>query len=94
MQGLKKGLRKIPQPLFSGREIVGVHGFKGSGVQGYIFVPKLDLGCVFTRKASASSDLIQDLEPNWHLFGKMSIFNEDFGSLNAFFVLNPERRTP
>jgi hypothetical protein len=21
------------------------------------------------------------LEPNWQLFGKMSIFNEDFGSL-------------
>ena len=39
------------------------------------------LGCLFTRKASASSGLIQNLEPNWLLFGKMSIFNEDFGSL-------------
>jgi len=30
----------------------GVHWFKGSGVQGSILVPRLDLGCVFTRKAS------------------------------------------
>ncbi len=52
-----------------------------SGVQGSILVPGLHLGCVFTRKASASSGLIQNLEPNWQLFGKMSIFNEDFGSL-------------
>ena len=60
---------------------VSVHGFKGSGVQGCILVPGLHLGCIFTRKASASSGLIQNLEPNWQLFGKMSIFNENFGSL-------------
>jgi len=59
---------------------VRVHGFKGSGVQGCILVPGLYLGWVFSRKASASSGLIQNLEPNWQLFGKMSIFNEDFGS--------------
>jgi len=59
---------------------VGVHGFKGSGVQGYILVPGLHLGCVFTRKTSISSGLIQNLKPNWQLLGKMNICNEDFGS--------------
>jgi hypothetical protein len=66
---------------------IGVHGFKGSGVQGCIPVPGLHLGSVFTRKASASSGPIQNLEPNWQLFGKMSIFNEDFGSLMASLSL-------
>jgi hypothetical protein len=70
--------------------IVGVQGFKGSEVQGCVLVPELHLGGVFTRKASASSGRIQNLEPNWQLFGKMSIISEDFGSF-AFFVLNPER---
>jgi len=37
----------------------GVHGFKGSGVQGCIIVHRLHLGCVFTRKAPASAGLIQ-----------------------------------
>jgi hypothetical protein len=60
---------------------IGVHGFKGSGVQGSILVPGLYLGCVFTRKTSASSGRIQNLEPNWQLFGEMGIFNENFGSL-------------
>jgi len=59
----------------------GVHRFKGSGVQGCIFVPGLHLGGAFTTKASASSGLFQNLEPNWQLFGKLSIYNEDFGSL-------------
>jgi hypothetical protein len=49
--------------------------------RGSILVPGLHLGCVFTTKASASSGLIQNLEPNWQLFGNMSIVNEDFGSL-------------
>ena len=40
----------------------------------------LHLRWVFTRQASTSSDLIQNLEWNWQL-GKMSIFNEGFGSL-------------
>jgi hypothetical protein len=64
---------------------------RGSGVQGCILVPGQHLGCVFTRKASASSGLIQNLEPNWQLFGKMSIFNEDFGSLmpSLSLTLNP-----
>ena len=35
-----------------------------SGVQGSIIDPGLDLRCVFTRKAPASSGLIQNLEPN------------------------------
>jgi hypothetical protein len=59
---------------------IGVHGFKGSGVQGSILVPGLHLVCAFMRKASDSSSLIQNLEPHWQLLGKMSIFNEDFGS--------------
>jgi len=67
--------------------MVGVHGFKGSGVQGSILVPGLHLGGVFTRKASASSGLIQNLEPNWQLFGKTSILNEDFGSLMSSLPL-------
>jgi hypothetical protein len=63
------------------RQIIfaSVHGFKGSGVQGSILVPGLHLRCVFTREASASSGPIQNLERNWQLFGKMSVFNEDFG---------------
>jgi len=60
--------------------LVGVHGFKGSGVQGSILAPGLHLGCVFTRKVSVSSVLIQNLKLNWQLIGKMNIFNEDFGS--------------
>ncbi len=59
--------------------IISVHGFKGSGVQGCILVPGLQIGCVFTTKASASSGLIQNLEPNWQLFKGISIFNEDSG---------------
>ncbi len=60
---------------------VGVHGFKGSGVQGSILIPGLYLGCVFTRKASVLSGLIQYLKPNWQLFWKMNIFVENFWSL-------------
>jgi hypothetical protein len=76
--------------------VVGVHGFRGSGVQGSILVPELHLGCVFIRKASALSGLIQYLGPNWQLFGKMSIFNEDFGSLmpSLSFTLNVEPPGP
>ena len=43
--------------------------------RGSILVHRRAFGCVFTRKPSASSGLIQNLEPNWLLFGKMSIFN-------------------
>ncbi len=76
--------------------MVGVHGFKGSGVQGSILVPGLHLGCIFTRKASTSSGLIQNLEPNWQLLGKMSIFNDDFGSSmpSLSLTLNVEPRLP
>ena len=62
------------------RCFVTVHGFKGSGVQGSILVHEVHLDSVFIRKASASSRPIQNLELNWQLFGKMSIFNDDFGS--------------
>jgi len=84
---LRGGLKTPCNPFY----LVGVHGFtclprwggrqEGSGVQGSILVPGLHLGGVFTRKASASSGLIRNLEPNWQLFGKTSIVNEDFGSL-------------
>ena len=60
---------------------VDAHGFKGSEVQGCILVPGLHLGSAFTTKASASSGLFQNLEQNWQFFGKLSIYNEDFGSL-------------
>jgi len=50
-----------------------------TGVQGSILVPRLYLACVFTREGSASSGSIQNLESNWQLFGKMSVFYEDFG---------------
>jgi hypothetical protein len=69
--------------------LVKVHEFKGSGVQGCILVPGLHIGCVFTTKASASSGLIQNLEPNWQLFKGMSIFNENFWSLMPFLSLTP-----
>ena len=71
---------------------LGVHGFKGlpafggdlgdqgSGVQSSILVPRLHLGCIFTTKASASSGVSHNLEPNWQLLGKMSLFNEASGS--------------
>ena len=49
--------------------------------RGCILIPRLHLGSVFTRKASTLSGLIQNLKPNWQLFGNMSIFNENFGSL-------------
>ena len=62
-------------------QFCGRYGFKGSGVQGCILAHRLHLGCVFTRKASTSSGQFQNLEPNWQLFGKISIFNEDFGYL-------------
>jgi len=55
-----------------------------SRVQGFkvpFLSPGLHLGCVFTRKASASSGLKQNLEPNWQLFAKMNVFDEDFRSL-------------
>jgi len=52
-----------------------------SRIQGSILVPGLHLRCVFTRKATASSGLKQNLEPNRQLFAKMSIFDEDFRSL-------------
>jgi hypothetical protein len=48
------------------------------GVQGLIFVHGVHLGSVFIRKASASSGPIQNLELNWQLLGKMSIFNPAF----------------
>ena len=52
------------------RIIVCVHGFKGSRVQGSILVPGLRLGCVFMRKASFSSGLIQNLEQIGNYLGK------------------------
>jgi hypothetical protein len=71
-------------------EFVRVHGFKGSGVQGCILVPGLDLGCVFTRKASASPDLIQNFGVKSAIIWEMSIFNEDYGpSLSLTLNVEP-----
>jgi hypothetical protein len=56
-----------------------VQRFRGSRFYSH---PGLHLGCVFTRKESASSiALIQNMEPNWQLFVERNIFNEEFGSL-------------
>jgi hypothetical protein len=52
----------------------------GSEVQGSFIAHGVHLGDVIMGKASASSGLIQNLELNWQLLGKMSIFNDDFGS--------------
>jgi hypothetical protein len=60
--------------------MVSVHGFKGSEVQGSIFVPGLHLERLFIRKASFSTGLIQNLELNWKLLWKMTMFNEGFGT--------------
>jgi hypothetical protein len=65
--------------------VIGVHGFKGSEVQGSIFVSELDLERVFMRKASSSTGLIQNLGPNRQLLEKMTLFNEDFGSSMLFY---------
>ena len=70
--------------------LVGVHGFKGSTVQGSILVPGMHLECrIYDTKASALSGLIQNLGPPWQLFGKMSIFNQDFRSLMPSLSLTP-----
>ena len=37
-------------------------------------------------------ELLQNLEPYWQLFGKINIFNENFGSLPSLsLTLNAER---
>ena len=70
---------------------VGVHGFKGSEVQGSIFVPGLHLERVFIRK-SAIFD-----RPNPIFGAKFAITLENdhvqrrLWVFNAFFALNPER---
>jgi len=71
-------MKKCPRTFKSLIKTVSVHGFKGSWVQGSMLVLGMHLGSVFIRKASASSALIQNLEPNWQLLGKMSIFNTAF----------------
>ena len=58
--------------------LVTVHGFKGSEVQGSFIAHGVHLGDVIMGKTSASSGLIQNLELNWQLLGKMSIFNPAF----------------
>jgi hypothetical protein len=69
----------------------GVQMFRGSRVQGCMLIGGLHGGCVFKIEASASPGLIRNLEPNWQLFGKMSIVNEDFGFLMPSLSLTPER---
>ena len=86
-----KGLNVLFEKLVLGFDIypvkpiyflVGVHGFKGSAVQGSILVPGMHLECrIYDTKASALSGLIQNLGPPWQLFWKISISNQDFRSL-------------
>jgi hypothetical protein len=68
-------------------KIVIVQGFK---VQRFK-VPFSSLECIWDgylrQKRQLLSGLIQNLEPIWQLFGEMSIFNEDFGSLMPFLSL-------
>ena len=45
----------------------GAVGDQGSGVQSSILFPGLHSECICTTKASASSGVIQYLEPNWQL---------------------------
>ena len=63
----------------SATHFVTVHGFKGSGVHGSILVHEVHLGYIFMRKASASSGLIQNLELNWQLLGKIAILRQPPG---------------
>ena len=60
---------------------------QGPEVQGSILGPWRHLWCGFTRNASASLSLIQNWKPNWSLLGKMSNFNEDFGSSTPYLSL-------
>ena len=50
-----------------------VHGFKGSGVQGFILIFGLHLECVLTGRESSLPDLIRSLEPNRQLLGKEAV---------------------
>ncbi len=43
--------------------------------------PGTVFGMLICEKSVSFVRLIQNLEPNWQLFDKMNIFNEDFGSL-------------
>jgi hypothetical protein len=58
-----------------------LYAFTGSKVQGCILGPGLDLEFVFTKIASASSGLIQNLESNWQLFGEWAFLTKTSGLL-------------
>jgi hypothetical protein len=63
-------------------------GFRGSKFHSR---PWIAFGMRIYEKSVGFVSLDQNLEPNLLLFGKRSIFNEDFGSLfNAFFFLSLE----
>jgi hypothetical protein len=50
---------------------------------------------IYEKSVSFVRNLIQSLEQNWQLFGEMSIFTEDFGSLmpSLSLTLNVEPLT-
>jgi len=64
---------------------------RGSEVQGFILVPRLHLGCAFTRKASASSDLNPRFEANLAIILENEHFYRELQIFNTVLVLNPER---
>ncbi len=63
-----------------------VHKFKDSGIQDCILDSGGHLECLFKKKASASSGLIQNLELNWQLFRGKSIFYADLESLMLYLL--------
>jgi len=83
------GMLKITRNMPS--KDVSVQGFKGSRVQGSILVPGLHIGMRIYEKS------VSFVRPNPKFGAKLaiiwglSIFNENFGCFNAFFVLNPDR---
>jgi len=44
---------------------------------------------IYEKNIIVLSGLIQNVEPNWQLLGKMSIFNEDFGFSMPSLSLTP-----
>jgi hypothetical protein len=66
---------------------IGVHGFKGSEVQKFNSRPWTAIGMRIYEKSVGSVRPNPKFEPNWQLFGKMSLLSEDFGSLMHFLSL-------
>jgi len=69
--------------VFSDRFLVKHFGNRSrvQGVKGSILVPVTAFGMRIYEKSISFVRLKQNLEPNWQLVAKMSIFDEDFKSL-------------